>query len=232
MKCFRLTELKYCTEIGLFSGVGAARDGGRWSKPGTKAIYTGESADVAFVEKGYYSVSNVLVSKQMMIRQNKSVPNFYKELPKITLGLATIEMSDSIAGRILNLTDQTIWNQALKDAQLQQYTQTDGRKSPYHSLPNLWTQALGNHLTKHKNIAGIKVYSARHDLQSAIVLYPENLKPGDLQHVRTEEVVLSPNIQKTNPSVSEILTINHLEVRVLYQDLNYVYSIVDIPVDS
>jgi RES domain-containing protein len=48
MECWRITKARHAASA--FDGEGARRNGGRWSSPGRRAIYTSESTALAMLE--------------------------------------------------------------------------------------------------------------------------------------------------------------------------------------
>jgi len=183
MRCFRIVSQEYASPEFLLTGEGASEEGGRWNTIGGLALYTAPTYEVAAAEKGYYSIrSNV-----EFYLANKTHDPFRDLIARVGLKIATLEVSDDL--QLLDLTNQEILSDLLRQAGLPPKTVQEGRQSPFKMIG--WTQALGEFLSTQPDVHGLRVMSARSNNGEAIVLYPNRYDVGKVQILRVDDIVLS-----------------------------------------
>ena len=150
----RSAGTRYANEDDFLSGRGAARHGGRWSRPGLRAVY----ASLDIITATYEAYQNFL--------------DFGFSLstirPRVTAGaLAKL-------GRVLDLTDSPIRRKI-------GFTLTELLDEDWEAIQargkESWTQAIGRG-SRQAGFEAILVPSARHRGGRNIVIFPDRLAAG------------------------------------------------------
>ncbi|HPM81541.1 MAG TPA: RES family NAD+ phosphorylase [Candidatus Anammoximicrobium sp.] len=150
----RSTGTRYANEEDFLSGRGAARHGGRWNRPGLRAVYA--SLDV--ITATYEAYQNFLDYGFALSAIR----------PRVTAGALAKR------GTVLDLTDSAIRRKI-------GFTLTELLDEDWEAIQvrgeESWTQAIGRG-SRQAGFEAILVPSARHRGGRNIVIFPDGLAPG------------------------------------------------------
>ncbi|WP_372717757.1 RES family NAD+ phosphorylase [Novipirellula sp.] len=155
----RSVAMKYANQNDFFSGVGAAKTGGRWNRVGLQAIYA--SLDVITATKEAYQNFVAFGFSLTSIR------------PRVTAG-ASVSL-----GKVLDVSDKNVCFDL--GFTLQELIEEDWR-SIQSGGDESWTQAIGRgcHAC---GLEGLIVPSAQHEAGKNIVIFPGNLAKSSKIHL-------------------------------------------------
>jgi RES domain-containing protein len=150
----RSASTLYASKENFLSGNGAAKVGGRWNRPGIRAVYA--SLDIMTATHEAYQNFIDAGFSLLAIR------------PRVTAGTATK------LGLVLDLTDKAI-------RRMIGYSQRELLEEDWHGIQSAgeesWTQAIGRGC-RAAGFEGLIVPSARNPGGTNIVVFPDRLRPG------------------------------------------------------
>ena len=161
----RSVGAKHATQASFFSGIGAAKTGGRWNRVGIEAVYA--SLDVLTATKEAYQ--NFIVYKLPL----SSIRPRVMAGAKVILN-KVLDVTDASIRRELGFTRGDLVNEDWRGIQ------ASGEES--------WTQAIGRGCFQ-SGFEGVLVPSARNARGKNIVLFPQNFNSAcNLEIIAAEDI--------------------------------------------